>query len=842
MNKKEEKTHKYLCIHGHFYQPPRENPWIDFVQYQRSAEPYHDWNERITRECYGPNSRSRLHGKDGRIKRLVNNYEYMSFNFGPTLLTWMEKNSPWTYQQIIEADRISLKKYGGHGNAIAQVYNHMIMPLATKRDKITQIRWGMADFRHRFGRDSEGIWLAETAVNMETLELLAREGIKFTILSPDQAKSVRPIMKVKDKSSFSKETSDKNNSETWKDVSGGRIDTTRPYRVLFDETGDLSIDVFFYDGPLSRAIAYEKILSSGENLLRRIEDAYSGANNRPELVNLATDGESYGHHFKFGEMALTWVFDSIDRHESINLINYGQYLDLFPPEMEVRIFENSSWSCSHGIERWRSDCGCSVGRNPEWNQAWRTPLREGLDWLSAELSAIYEKQTKAYLNDCWKGRDDYVNILLDTEEGEKEFQKNLIKPIETPDKIKLYSLLESQRMAMFMFTSCGWFFDDISGLEVRQILMYASRAIELCNEWVDTDLERGLLKYLDTARSNVPRYINGTNVYKEFVSPSRMTPSYITAHFAISRLEESISTEPWLQDMTFSIEEKRIKEGEMQALIGKVRTREKRTGLERGHVYLAVRMDGRGLNCIVGTDNGNDIQRLEEDIRQYLSGETYEKCLDLFSSNFTGSILFKLEDLITDTKKWIINSLARELGHRVKTSIGFYESIIDDFTELLKRSKIEIPLNLIGLFKILVTDSLYLALDNDKDSAAYFSDIREMMGLFGTESYTDSSVNKIPSEVIKDIFRQADIRQLIQSYLKYQIKSLNGPNRTIHLKNIKGLIDLINDIQIEIDLWEFQNIYYDINTNREHIGSMNSEDLALFQKIGHLVGFINEEK
>jgi alpha-amylase/alpha-mannosidase (GH57 family) len=841
MNKK-EKTHKYLCIHGHFYQPPRENPWIDFVQYQRSAEPYHDWNERITRECYGPNSRSRLHGKDGRIERLVNNYEYMSFNFGPTLLTWMEKNSPWIYQQILEADKISRKRYDGHGNAIAQVYNHMIMPLATKRDKITQIRWGMTDFRHRFDRDPEGMWLAETAVDMETLELLAREGIKFTILSPDQAKSIRPIMKVKDKYSFSKKTSDKDNSETWKDVSGGRIDTTRPYRVLFDETGDLSIDVFFYNGPLSRAIAYEKILSSGENLLKRIEDAYSGANDRPELINLATDGESYGHHFKFGEMALTWVFDSIDRDEIINLINYGHYLDLFPPEMEVRIFENSSWSCSHGIERWRSDCGCSVSRNPEWNQAWRTPLREGLDWLSAQLSDIYEKQTKAYLNDCWKARDDYINILIDPEGDEKEFQEYLIKSIGTSDKIKLYSLLESQRMAMFMFTSCGWFFDDISGLEVRQILMYASRAIELCNEWTDTDLERGLLKYLETALSNVPRYINGANIYKECVSPSRMTPSYITAHFAISRLEEGIPMEPWLQDMSFSVNEKRIKEGETQILVGKVRIREKQNGRERNHVYIAVRTNGRGLNCLVGVDNGNDIQKLEEDIRQCLSAGASEKCLDLFSLNFPGLISFKLEDLITDTKKWLIISLARKLGYRVKASIGFHNSIIDDFTELLKRSKIEIPLNLIGLFKILVTDSLSLVLGDDKDSLADFRTIREMIELFGTGSYSYSSVDKIPSEVIRDLFRQADIRQLIQSYMKFQIKSLNGPNRSIHLKNIKGLIDLINDIQIEIDLWEFQNLYYDINLNREHISTLESEDLALFQKIGNLVGFINEEK
>ena len=393
-------TDTYLCIHGHFYQPPRENPWLGVVEAQPSARPHHDWNMRITRECYGPNGRARILGEEGRIAKLLNNYEYMSFNFGPTLLSWLEQADPDTYGRILAADQASRLKYNGHGNALAQVYNHIIMPLANQRDRQTQIRWGLADFRSRFGREAEGLWLSETAVDNQTLALLAREGLKFTILAPDQARRIRPL-------------ADCGQTEAWEDISDGRIDPRRPYRV-FPVSGDKSLylDVFFYDGPISRSVAYDRLLSSGAELLGRIEMAAGTKADGPRLVNLATDGESYGHHFAFGEMALAWVFNKLETDHEIKPINYGAFLEISPPRYEVEILENTSWSCAHGVERWRSDCGCCVACQPGWNQAWREPLRQGLDWLRDELAIVFDSRGREVFRDPWAARDDYVSVLL----------------------------------------------------------------------------------------------------------------------------------------------------------------------------------------------------------------------------------------------------------------------------------------------------------------------------------------------------------------------------------------------------------------------------------------------
>ena len=236
---------KYVCIHGHFYQPPRENPWLEYVEVQDSAAPYHDWNERITAECYGRNATARILNHEGRIEKIVNNYSRISFNFGPTLLSWMRDQIPWVHDAIVEADRQSRKRYSGHGSAIAQVYNHMILPLANPRDKLTQVIWGIRDFEFRFGRRPEGMWLSETAADIETLDAMAQSGIRFTILSPYQASKVRELGK-----------------RNWRDVNGGRVDPTVPYRVNLP--GGRSIAVFFYDGPVSRAVYFERLLDSGE--------------------------------------------------------------------------------------------------------------------------------------------------------------------------------------------------------------------------------------------------------------------------------------------------------------------------------------------------------------------------------------------------------------------------------------------------------------------------------------------------------------------------------------------------------------------------------------------------
>ncbi|MCL6482072.1 MAG: DUF3536 domain-containing protein, partial [Firmicutes bacterium] len=373
---------RYICIHGHFYQPPRENPWLEAIEQQDSAYPYHDWNERITAECYAPNAASRILDSEGRIVRIVNNYARISFNFGPTLLAWMEQHAQETYRAVLEADRESRERFGGHGSALAQAYNHLIMPLANSRDKRTQIRWGIHDFVHRFGRRPEGMWLPETAVDLETLELMAEQGIRFTILEPGQARRVRPI-----------------GGRTWRDVAGGRIDPTTAYRLRL-KSGH-SICLFFYDGPIARAVAFEGLLARGENFANRLVSAFNDSRSWAQLVHIATDGETYGHHHLYGDMALAYALQYLEEHRLARLTNYGQYLELHPPTQEVEIFENTSWSCAHGVERWRSDCGCNTGGHPGWNQAWRAPLREALDWLRDTLAPRYEKHAGALLRDPW---------------------------------------------------------------------------------------------------------------------------------------------------------------------------------------------------------------------------------------------------------------------------------------------------------------------------------------------------------------------------------------------------------------------------------------------------------
>ncbi|HEX8185815.1 MAG TPA: DUF3536 domain-containing protein, partial [Blastocatellia bacterium] len=510
---------RYVCIHGHFYQPPRENPWLEEVELQDSAYPYHDWNERITAECYGPNAASRILGPDKSIVDIINNYSKISFNFGPTLLSWMERHTPDVHEAIIEADRQSRKNFSGHGSAIAQVYNHMIMPLANTRDKRTQVIWGIRDFEHRFGRRPEGMWLAETAVDVETLEILAEQEILFTILAPRQAGRVRRIGK------------------RWKDVSGGRVDPRMAY--LCRLPSGKSINLFFYDGPISQDVAFAGLLRSGEVFASRLLSAFVEDRSQAQLVHIATDGETYGHHHRYGEMALAYCLHHIESNDLAKITVYGQYLEKFPPTHEIEIIENTSWSCSHGIERWRTHCGCNSGREG-WMQEWRSPLRESLNWLRDELASIYEREVSKYLDNGWQARNDYLNIILDRglENVASFFSSYAIRQLTKEDEVTVFRLLEMQRHAMLMFTSCGWFFDEISGLETTQVLAYAARAIQLAEKVAGVSLETALLERIERAPSNVPEHANGAQVYRSLVKPAMVDLLRVGAHYAISSLFE----------------------------------------------------------------------------------------------------------------------------------------------------------------------------------------------------------------------------------------------------------------------------------------------------------------
>ena len=512
-------TNRHVCIHGHFYQPPRENPWLEEVEVQDSAFPYHDWNTRIAAECYGPNAASRVLNAEKRIVDIVDNYEKISFNFGPTLLAWLERHDPSVYAAILEADRKSRERYSGHGSALAQAYNHLILPLAGPRDKRTQVAWGLADFEHRFGRKPEGMWLPETAVDTATLEILAAERLLFTVLAPGQAKRVRPF-----------------GNGAWTDVTGGRIDPKHPY--LCRLPSGAAIVVFFYDGPISRDIAFGRLLENGEGFSARLLGAFSGRTEGPELVHIATDGETYGHHHRFGDMALAYALRTIERDARTRLTVYGEFLEKHPPACEVEIVEGSSWSCSHGVERWRGDCGCNTGRNPGWHQAWRAPLRQAMDGLRDQLAVLYEREGAALVGDPWKARDDYVRVVLDRSPQNVAafFSRNAGRELAPQERVRALKLLEMQRHSQLMFTSCGWFFDELSGLEAAQILRYAARCIQLSEAVLGTRLESPFLKRLAQANSNLPEYAHGGVVYDKLVRPAVVDLLKVGAHHAVMSL------------------------------------------------------------------------------------------------------------------------------------------------------------------------------------------------------------------------------------------------------------------------------------------------------------------
>lgn len=503
---------KYICVHGHFYQPPRENAWLEKIEYQESAAPYHDWNERITGECYGPNGVSRILNDDGKIEDIVNNYARISFNFGPTLLSWLEVHRPKTYRRILDADKQSMTHYSGHGSALAQVYNHIIMPLANARDKETQVIWGIRDFEYRFQRRPEGMWLAETAVDTETLEVLAAQDIKFTILAPRQAKR------------FRKPGGD------W--VEG--IDPRRPY--LCHLPSGKSITLFFYDGDRSEAVAFKGLLRDGKEFAKYLMGAFDDRTDN-QLVHIATDGESYGHHHRYGDMALAYCMRYIETNGLAKLCNYGEYLEVNPAAYEVEIHENSSWSCIHGVERWRSNCGCNAGSGINWDQQWRKPLRESLNRLRDKLIQIYIESMSAYHNDPWALRNRYIEVVLNrTPETVENFLRSNFGELNARERTHMMRLMEMQRHSLLMFTSCGWFFDEISGIETIQILQYAARAIQIAQSESDYDVETDFLNQLSQARSNIPELGDGRDVYLKKVKPSTLSLTQIGMHYAVSSL------------------------------------------------------------------------------------------------------------------------------------------------------------------------------------------------------------------------------------------------------------------------------------------------------------------
>jgi alpha-amylase/alpha-mannosidase (GH57 family) len=506
---------KPLIIHGHFYQPPRENPWTGLVDEEASAAPFHDWNERVNAECYRPNSMVSVIDDQG-VGQTFNNYSLISFDFGPTLLSWLEREDFRTYTKIIDADIDSARNHDGHGNAIAHAYGHAILPLCNAHDLKTQVRWGLADFRYRFGRDAEALWLPETACNDDVLGVLIDEELRFVILAPQQAARVRTL------------PGDLN--EEWRSVAGGEVDTTIPYHYFHRDGSGRSIAVFFYDQQVAGAIAFNHALNSSGELLQRLTDAGTG---NGKLVNVATDGESYGHHHKFGELCLTYALGVEAAARGFSVTNYGEHLDRNPPAAEVEIYlgvngGGSSWSCTHGVERWQADCGCATNSEATWNQAWRAPLRRALDFLRDDAAQHFERTRGILFADPWEARDASVELILNAHASREQFLDRFASRILDPDEqMRALLFLEMQRNTVLMYASCGWFFSDISGIEPIQILKYACRAIELMDQLGLPSPRERFLELLDEAKSNRVELGTGADIYRKLVEPLRQSISVV---------------------------------------------------------------------------------------------------------------------------------------------------------------------------------------------------------------------------------------------------------------------------------------------------------------------------
>ncbi len=670
---------RYVCIHGHFYQPPRESPWLDAIEGQESAAPFHDWNERITAECYRPNAFARVLDRRGRIDRLVNNYARISFNVGPTLMTWLAESEREVHDAIVEADRVAIARTGS-GAAIAQAHGHLILPLCNARDRTTQVRWGARDFELRFGRRPRGMWLPETACDTPSLEALAAEGIEFTILAPSQAARVRP------------------SGGAWIDVRGARVETRRAYRVALPS--GRSITVFFYDGPTSRAVAFERLLDDGEGFGRRLTGLFQPGAREPQLVHIATDGETYGHHHRFGEMALAYALDAIERDGSATVTTYEAFLAAHPATWEAEILENTAWSCAHGVERWRSDCGCSSGAHGGWSQAWRTPLRDALDHVRDQTTALVEREGRTIFDDPWAAREAYVDVVAETEPDAKRRAQDAFllrhvsaehqlgpTEIEPTAVVRALSLMELVRHAMSMFTSCGWFFDDISGIETTQVLAYACRVVELTRGLFGVDLEPERLERLARARSNAPDQGDGRAIYQTQVLPRVATLDRAAAHFAVASLFNEFRDEESRLGFEVAFEQREARTaGRARLALGVASVSARATRSRERFEYAVIHLGDHHLGVGVRpAEEGTLRAAMRADLTTAFGQADLTQMLRALEQHFsrsgTGRASYSLRSLFKDEQKRILDVV---LGATLESVERAYAAIYEQHAPLMR--------------------------------------------------------------------------------------------------------------------------------------------------------------
>jgi alpha-amylase/alpha-mannosidase (GH57 family) len=767
---------RHVCIHGHFYQPPRENPWLQEIEIQESAHPWHDWNQRVAAECYTPNAHARILDAEGRLTDIINNYQYISFNFGPTLLSWMEKHAPETYQAIRDADALSRAARSGHGNAIAQAYNHMIMPLASTRDKITQVIWGLADFRKRFGRDPEGMWLPEAAVDTETLDILSRHGIRFTILAPHQARRFRVHPTYK-----------------WATLKHESIDPSRPY--LCTLPGGRTVTLFFYDGPISRAIAFERLLDNGDGLTNRLLSRFSKDKPWNQIVHVATDGESYGHHHRFGEMALAYAIYRLTKDPQVRLTNYGEFLEANPAAAEVEIVEKSSWSCSHGLGRWSDDCGCCLQPRPGWNQKWRAPLRKALDLVRDSVDRIFERESSSLLKDPWEGRNAYVDVILTNYESFPEFlTAHSVHPrLQETDRGRILTLLEMQRHRMLMYTSCGWFFDDISGIEALQILKYASRVLQLASHF-EPALEASFRAELAQARSNRRLHPTAAEIFEQRVIPEIADAAKVAAHVAISSLFDDLADESRLYCYRIKLEDP-VKEqsGERVLMIRRMQVGSSVAMESEDLITATLYLGGVDVRCSVKPfEERSAYELMTKDLLASFSTYSSTELIRKLDLHFPGHY-FSLWDLFAEQRLRIIQTITRKMYEEQAVLFETFYKKNKALAMLIREDDALLPDTLLASARFVVNRALQTELD--KISYGSFPDRLETI-------LEEAALWKMQLDI-------SSVEKLIGSRILELIGQLEKPALDDSIpKEIMKFLDLCSDLELSPHLGDAQILLF----------------------------------
>ncbi len=796
---------RFICVHGHFYQPPRENPWLETVETQDSAAPYHDWNERITAECYATNGAARIVDRENKILRITNNYAKISYNLGPTLLSWLAEQAPLTYDMVREADRESRRRYSGHGSAMAQAYNHIILPLASTRDRITQIRWGIADFEYRYGRKPEGMWLAETAADIESLDLMARHGIRFTVLAPSQCARVRPL---------SPEAGAEITAplkRAWMETPDGSVDTTHPY--LVHTSPGHSIAVFFYNGPTSRAIAFDGLLNSGENFAERLLAGFHESDDS-QLVHVATDGESYGHHHRHGEMALAYALQLIEdgrkQETPVRLTNYGEFLERFPPTYEAEIVEDSSWSCFHGVERWRSDCGCNGG-HPGWDQKWRAPLREALDWLRDTLAPLLSAAAQGLLRDLDEARNDYIHVILDRDRATVDsfLARHATRTLDAGERIRVLQMMELERNAQLMYTSCGWFFDDISGIETVQVIIYAARVIELAGALFPQTTQRGSQGTLEQqftarlaqARSNDAEAGDGRAIYDQRIRPMLVDLEQVAAHYAISCLfprpgEASLAESDRLFCYTVAHQwETTLPYGLGQMRMGRLRLCSTLTEECEEVAYGVIHFGDQNVSAAVKRLEPEDepvLKALAEEVQEAIDASNLTEVIRLMDDYF-GESRYSLTSLFRDEQRRIVENILNPTVATLEATLTDLYASHASLVQFLSRNGLPMPAALRAAGQFAMQSQLKHALDADPIDVA--------------------AVNRVLAQARKGAVA-VDLATLgyhADERMHRTMERLKAnPTDPESIRQALSLASALRMLPISLDLWQAQNIWCEL--------------------------------